>query len=65
MRERQMKMDRGLLHWVLPSVTKPPSDKHPGMTREEAITSRRDVVTTAGFIVENMRAQMIRASHLC
>lgn len=65
MKERQTKTDHGLLHWVLPFITKPSSDKHPGMTREEVITSRRDVVTTAGFIVENISAQMIRASHLC
>jgi len=39
MEEGQVKTDQGLLHWVLPPIMKPSSDKHPGMTREETITS--------------------------
>lgn len=33
-----------------------------GMTREETVTSLRDTVTSAGFIMENMSAWMSRES---
>lgn len=60
--EGQAKTDQGLLQWVLPSIMKPLSDEHLGMTMEETLTSLRTSVTLPGFTVENMSAQ--RISHL-